>query len=616
METEEKYERYPNEIVKDKVENLTTKPGIYQYFNEAGKIIYVGKAKNLKNRVKSYFQQGRVVDAKTKAMTSKIADMDYIIVDSEVEALILEDTLIKKYKPRYNVLLRDDKTYPYIRITNEPYPKIYTTRKVIKDGSKYFGPYTDVRNLKHVMKIIRHIFMLRSCELNITDESIRLKKHKICLDYHIQKCEGPCEGLISKDQYRQNINHAIQILNGKTRDVEKQLEAEMQTLSDEMKFEHALVVRNRLSNLREYSNKQKMVSIDMVDRDVFGLARIDDTACTLILKIRDGKLIGKRHFIIKNALELTEESIIQRAVEQCYLESDFIPKEIFLPNEVDDMEYLTDWLAKLKGKTVEIYIPKIGDKRKTVEMASTNAEFLIREYNLAYDKREQVIPRMVLSLQRDLRMDKPPLRMECFDNSHIQGSELVSSLVVFEDGKPKKSDYRKFKTINVLQNDDFAAMRETVHRRYKRLIEENLPLPDLIVIDGGKGQLSSACSVLEELGIMNKVKVIGLAKKLEEVFFPNNPDSLLLPKTSSSLRLLQQIRDEAHRFAITFHRSLRDKRTLKSELDDIKGIGKKTAQKLLIEFGSVQNIKNASEEELLKVVSKKIVGVLKEKMEK
>jgi excinuclease ABC subunit C len=613
MEIEEKYERYPNEIVKDKVENLTTKPGIYQYFNDAGKIIYVGKAKNLKNRVKSYFQQGRVVDAKTKAMTSKIADMDYIIVDSEVEALILEDTLIKKYKPRYNVLLRDDKTYPYIRITNEPFPKIYTTRKVIKDGSKYFGPYTDVRNLKHVMKIIRHIFMLRSCDLNITDESIRLKKHKICLDYHIQKCEGPCEGLISKEQYRQNINHAIQILNGKTREVEKQLEAEMQQLSDEMKFEHALVVRNRLINLKEYSNKQKMVSIELVDRDVFGLARIDDTACTLILKIREGKLIGKRHFIIKNALELNEESIIQRAVEQCYLESDFIPKEIFLPNEVDDMEYLTDWLGKLKGKTVEIYIPKIGDKRKTVEMASTNAEYLIKEYNLAYNKREQVIPRMVLSLQRDLRMIKPPRRMECFDNSHIQGSELVSSVVVFEDGKPKKSDYRKFKTKTVLQNDDFAAMRETVHRRYSRLIEENQPLPDLIIIDGGKGQLSSACSVLEKLGIINKVIVIGLAKKLEEVFFPNNPESLLLPKTSSSLRLLQQIRDEAHRFAITFHRSLRDKRTLKSELDDIKGLGKKTAQKLLIEFGSVQNIKNASEEELLKVVSKKIVGILKEK---
>lgn len=598
-------EKALNDKLSEKLENLPTKPGVYQFKNINDKIIYVGKAKSLRSRVRSYFQQGRPVDAKTKAMITRIADVEVILVDSEAEALILEDTLIKKHKPKYNVLLRDDKSYPYVRVTHEQFPRVFPTRRVIKDGSKYFGPFTEVRVLRLVMKTLRSLFMIRSCDLNITDESIEKKKHKICLDYHIKKCEGPCEGLISEIKYNQNIKQAMRVLAGKTKDLEKELEEEMHSLSEEMKFEEAAIMRNRLNYLREYSAKQKVVSMESIDRDIFGLARLDELACTLVLKIREGKLIGKRHFIIKDANMQSDEKIIQRSVEKWYLEADFVPKEIYLPNDADDTEYLTDWLGKLRESSVKIIIPKIGEKRQFVEMAESNAKFILKEYLIAIERREQVVPRPVLSLQRDLRLSKQPRRIECFDNSHIQGSELVSSMVVFEDGKPKKSEYRKFKIKTVEKNDDFAAMREVITRRYTRMVDEEQEMPDLIIIDGGKGQLSAAYGILSELGIENLIPIIGLAKRLEEVFFPNRQDSVLLPKSSSSLKLIQQLRDEAHRFAITYHRKLRDKRTLQTELTEIEGIGEKTAQKLLTEFGSVANIKKLQEKELQKFLNTK-----------
>jgi excinuclease ABC subunit C len=372
-----------------------------------------------------------------------------------------------------------------------------------------------------------------------------------------------------------------------------------------MRFEEAAIIRNKLLLLRDYTNQQKVVSSELIDRDIIGLSRQDDLACSLVFKVRDGKLIGKRHFILQNSAEISDNKLIQITIEKWYLENDFIPKEILLPVEPDQTEFIYDWLRKKRGKSIEIIVPKLGDKRKLVNMASANAEFQLKEFFLAIAKREQSISRAVLSLQRDLRLSKPPIRIECFDNSHIQGSDLVSSLVVFENGKPKKSDYRKFIIRNVNKNDDFAAMREAVERRYKRLLEEKISLPDLIVIDGGKGQLSSACSVLKELKIDKKVNIIGLAKRLEEIFLPDVSESILLPRTSSSLKILQQIRDEAHRFAITFHRKLREKRTLHTELTEIEGIGEKTAQKLLIEFGSVEKIKNVPEEELKKFLSKK-----------
>ncbi len=597
--------------LQNKLKNIPTKPGIYQYFNANGKIIYIGKAKNLRNRVKSYFHEGRPVDAKTKAMVSKIVDVEFILVDSEAEALLLEDTLIKKHQPRYNILLKDDKSYPYIRVTKEEFPKIFMTRNVIRDGSRYFGPYTDLLNAKLLVKTIRNVFQVRTCNLALTKETIADNKYKICLDFHIDKCSGPCENHISYEEYNDKIKQATKILQGRTKDLEKELKLKMEQLSENLKFEEAALVRNQLLMLQKYTSKQKIISADFVDRDILGIARDGDLVCTLMLKIRDGKLIGKRHFIVKNAQETPDSQIVQRTLEKWYLETDFIPKEIFVPEEPDDLEYITDWLKKKKDGAIHIYIPKLGEKKSIVDMAITNASFLLKEYQIAIEKREQVIPRAVLSLQRDLHMTKPPRRIECFDNSHIQGSELVSSMVLFEDGKPKKSEYRKYKNKTVLSNNDFAAMEEVVRRRYTRLKSEldqkdHTPLPDLIIIDGGKGQLSSAYSILRELGLEKQITVVGLAKRLEEVFFPEESDPLILPRTSSSLKLIQQLRDEAHRFAITFHRQLRSKRTFKTELTEIPGIGEATAKKLLIAFGSVEKIKEASIEKLQEYVNSKL----------
>jgi len=589
----------------EKLNTLPTKPGIYQFKNDTEKVIYVGKAKNLKSRVRSYFQQGKPQDAKTRAMIGKINDLDIILVDSEVEALLLEDNLIKSLKPKYNILLRDDKTYPYIRVTSDPFPRIFPTRRVVRDGSKYFGPFTEVRHIKYLIRALRTIFQVRSCDLKLTEEGIKKKKFKICLDYHIKKCQGPCEGLISSEEYNNNIRLATQILTGKTRDLEKQLETEMLTLSDKLQFEKAAIVRNRLTALQDFTSKQKIISADLLDRDVFGLARVDESACSIVLKIRDGKLLGKRHFFVKNAELEKDEDIIQKTMEKWYLETDFIPKEIFLPCQAEQLEYITDWLGKKRGKSITISIPKVGDKRGIVELANSNAQYQLAEYLAALAKREQIIPRHVISLQRDLKMKNPPLIIECFDNSHFQGTDLVASLVVFAGGKPRKSEYRKYKIKTVDGNNDFAAMQEVIHRRYIRMIDEKKQLPDLIIVDGGKGQLSSAVSTIQDLGIFDNVKIIGLAKRLEEVFAPFEKDPILLPKSSSSLKLLQQIRDEAHRFAITFHRLLREKRTFKTELTEIKGIGKATAQKLLSEFGSVDSIKSANLEKLKAFVSEK-----------
>ncbi len=597
--------------VVSKIPDLPTNPGVYIYKNSQGKIIYVGKAKNLRNRVRSYFQKGRPADAKTKAMIYNIEDMDFIVTDSEAEALILEDNLIKKNKPKYNILLKDDKSYPYIRITKELFPRVFSTRKVIKDGSHYFGPFTEAGQMKQLLRTIRTIFKIRSCNLNITEESVAGGKHKICLDYHIKKCEGPCEGLQTAKEYNDNIDKAIEIINGKTKELEKMLEEDMVRMAEEMRFEEAAELRNKLAYLREYTCRQKVVSTELHDRDVFGVAKIDDGSCSLVFKIRDGKLIGKMHYILPKTLDTPEVEIIRSTVEKWYLENDFVPREIILPAMPDDMEFIIDWLEKKRGKSIELTVPKLGEKKKLVNMANANAEFALRDYFIALSKKEQSIPRILMSIQRDLKLKNPPMRIECFDNSHIQGSELVSSMVVFENGRPNKNEYRKFKIRTVEGNDDFASMREVITRRYTRAIEENTKLPDLIIIDGGKGQLSAAVGVLGELQILNKVTVVGLAKRLEEIFFPGEPEPVLLPKSSSSLKLIQQVRDEAHRFAITYHRQLRDKRTLVTELTEIPGLGEKTAQKLLIKFGSVENIRKLTLEELEKVVNKTVAARVK-----
>jgi len=597
------------------LDNLPNNPGVYQFLNSNGKIIYVGKAKNLKNRVRSYFQHGKIFDAKTKALITNIANLEFIVVDTEIEALLLEDNLIKKYKPKYNVMLRDDKTFPYIKITKDIFPKIYSTRKLIKDGSKYFGPYSDVRNMKQILKLIRELFQIRTCNLNLTEENIEKKKFRVCLDYHINKCEGPCEGLISKLEYNSNIDKAIQILNGKFKDVERQLEQEMNDYAENLKFEKANIIKKRLESLKEYHSRQSIVFLDNLDRDVFGLYRSEEFACSIILKIREGKLIAKKHFVISNAKNLSDEEIIQRTLETYYIDEEFIPKDIYIPVEIEDIEIITSWLVKKREKTVEIHIPKLGDKKKIIDMANANAEYTLKDYLLKLNRKDQVIPKILLSLQRDLRLAKIPKVIECFDNSHLQGTDIVSSMVCFENGKPKKSAYRKFKAKEINQNNDFGVMRETVYRRYKRLKEENSDLPDLIVIDGGKGQLNAAIEALKELELFDKIQIIGLAKRLEEIFLPDKSESILLPRTSSSLKLIQQIRDEAHRFAITFHRKLREKRTITTELVNVNGIGKKTALKLLEVFGSIANILNANENDLLNYINKQKIEAIKKHFE-
>jgi excinuclease ABC subunit C len=611
----------PNATLAEKLHTLPKNPGVYLHKNAEGTIIYVGKAKNLRNRVRSYFQN-RPMDAKTTALVRKIADLEFIITDSEVEALILENTLIKQHKPKYNILLKDDKSYPYICVTNEPFPRIFHTRKIIRDGSKYFGPYTEGKYLYAMLETLHSIFPIRSCKLDLTDDGIAKKKFKVCLDYQIKKCEGPCEGLVSRLHYATMIQQAVQILKGKTRGVEKEIMQAMERAAEELRFEEAAALRNRLNALREYSERQKVVTTELIDRDVMATARslrYEQDACAVIFKVRDGKLVGRQHFYIAGADGKSDADLLRATFERFYIESDDVPDEIFLPIEIEERETLEAWLRTKRGGKVEISVPQIGDKRKLVNMAAANADFLVKELELQRLKKEEdkgsILPRSVLALQRDLRLPAPPRRIDCFDNSHFQGSETVSSMVVFVDGKPKKSEYRKYKIRTVEGIDDFKSMQEVVGRRYKRMLEEQSQRPDLIIIDGGKGQLSHAVEILRGLGLHDgpfgkkaehgHIPTIGLAKRLEEVFFPEQSDSILLPKTSSSLKLIQQARDEAHRFAIEFHRSLRDKRTLQTELTEIDGVGEKTAQKLLVELGSVEGVRSASKEDLVRVAGAK-----------
>ncbi len=580
-----------------KVAGLPTKPGVYLHKDAEGTVLYVGKAKNLRNRVRAYFQENRPSDARMRVLTRKIADVDVIVTDTEAEALLLENNLIKEHQPRYNILLKDDKSYPYIRITREEYPRVFKTRRVVRDGSKYFGPYTDGTYLYYLIKTIRSIFPLRTCELPLTEETIAAGKYKVCLEYHIKKCEGPCENLISRDQYMNHVRQAQQILSGRTRELERQMESRMFALAEELRFEEAAIVRQRLEKLREYTAKQKVMSADSADRDVFALARIGPTACTLVFTIRDGNLVGKRHFFITNSADRTDEELIQTTLERWYVEQEQIPPEVLIPCELADADMISNFLAAKAERKVELIIPQIGDKRKLLSMAETNADYLLRELLVQQAQKDQSMPRSVLSLQRDLRLDHLPRRIECFDNSHMQGGEYVSSMVVFVDGKPKKSEYRTFKLKYVDSNDDFAAMREVITRRYGGSLKD-VPLPDLCIIDGGKGQVSAAMEALRHLNMEGQFPVIGLAKRLEEIVIPGKAEPTILPRASSTLRLLQRARDEAHRVAISYHRKLRDKRTLQSEITNVEGVGPKTATKLLVRFGSVEGIRAATIEQL------------------
>ena len=562
-------------------------------------------------------------------MISKINDFDIISTDTEVEALILEFNLIKELKPRYNVNLKDDKTFPYIVITADPFPRVFPTRRKRSDGGRYFGPYTDVKTMRYALKSIRDIFMIRSCSLNLTEENIATGKFKVCLDYHIHKCEGPCVGLVLQTAYNTMINQVAKLLNGKTATLENELRIQMEELSNNMHFEQAARQRDKIDALQVYNSKQKMAGEEIIDRDVFAVEQEDNDACGMVLKIRDGRVIGKSHYYFTNALEKPQEEILENLVTNYYLKAEFIPEEIFFQTDTENIPAIRTWLTEKRKAKVEILVPKIGEKVKLVRMVSANARLMLEELKLAKMKREFVAPSLD-SLKRDLKLNRIPRRIECFDISHIQGTDTVASMVVFRDAKPKKSDYRKYKIQSVTNEtgmpDDFLSMREVIHRRYRRLTEEGADMPDLIVIDGGKGQLSSAVKVLNDMGVKianpnglseeglkDAPNIIGLAKRLEEVFMPNDSDPQIIPKTSSGLTLLQRVRDEAHRFAVEFHRSLREKRTITSELNEIKGIGERTTKKLLTRYGSFQGVKESlekDEKEFELDMGKKVTGIL------
>ena len=589
-------------MLKDQLNNLPKNPGCYLFKDNSGKILYVGKAGVLRNRVRSYFQKSRSPHPKLTALVNRVKQIEWIITDSEVEALILENNLIKKHKPRYNVNLKDDKSYPYIRITNEDFPQVFITRTLIRDGSEYFGPYTEVRTVRYVLKTLLKIFPIRSCKFDLNDETVKKGKVELCLDYYIKKCKGPCQGLQSKQVYALMIDRVQRFLKGKTDSLVKELNSDMQDFSEHLNFEEAARIRDQLTALESYRNSQKIVQTDFRDRDIMAVAKDDNDACSVLFRIREGKIVGRMHFYIANVEWKEPDEILESVLQQYYFKTEDIPQEILVQTSVGEQSSLETWLSERRKFKITISIPKIGEKKKLMDMAEKNARFLLEELKLQKLKAKDYTPHSVKALQRDLKLDKLPRRMECFDISNIQGTDPVASMVCFIDGKPKKSEYRKFKIQSKQSPDDFAMMREVVKRRYSRVIREEKELPDLVIVDGGKGQLSSAKKILDELGLEDQL-LIGLAKRLEEVFLPEYSEAQMLPKTSSSLKLLQQIRDEAHRFAITFHRERRKKRTITSELEKIPGIGPTRRKELLKTFGSVKKIKECSLSDLLEHAS-------------
>ena len=575
-----------NRELLEQVSLLPDKPGVYLMRDTAAKIIYVGKAVNLKNRVRSYFQQ-RGLSPKTEALVARISSFETIITASEMEALILECNLIKKYRPRYNISLRDDKSYPFIKVTwNEDYPRVYATRRVEKDGAKYYGPYASAGAMHETLALLKRLFPLRSCRV--------MEARRPCLEFHINRCLAPCAGQVDAATYGEMVKTVCLFLEGRSDEVEKDLKRRMQKASDEMKFELAARLRDQLAAVRNVTEKQNIVT-GAGDQDVLGLARIGGQSCVQVFFIRSGKMVGRDHFLLSGGEAEEESDILEAFVKQYYSESSFIPREILLPESLTEKELLAAWLGERKGGAVSLVVPQRGTKRELVDLAGENAAEILRQRSARESAQAGQRTTALKELADRLEMAVIPRRIECFDISHIQGAETVASMVVFTDGEPDKAEYRRFKLKTVEGSpDDFASMQEVTLRRYREAAE---PLPDLIVIDGGKGQLSSALEVIRGVGLAD-IPVIGLAKEFEQIFRENIPEPLVLPRHSSALRLMQQLRDEAHRFAVTYHRKLRARRNLVSVLDNIQGIGPRRRQALWKFFGTIDRIRAAAPEEL------------------
>lgn len=601
-----------SEKIQGVLATLPTKPGCYIYRNTEGNIIYVGKAINLKNRVRSYFHADSSHDNKTRRLVRDITDIEWIVVGSELEALILEMNLIKKHRPKYNIRLKDDKKYPYIKIHwNEPFPKITVTRNMVEDGSRYFGPYTSAWAVYQTLEVLRKIFPYLTCDREITGNDPRA-----CLYYDIKLCTAPCIGAISQAGYRQMISDLMDFLNGHSEHIVVRLQNDMQKASEEMRFEKAAAVRDQLKAIQSIIERQKIVfGSDYKDSDVIAMAREDGEACVQIFFIRGGKLIGREYFILEGTEDTADKDVVSEFVKQFYTEAANIPEQVMLPQEIEERIIISQWLrSKRGGKKVELMVPNEGQPQELVNMAAENASETLKSLRAQWQADAHKQEQALSDLQTSLKLSAPPNRIECYDVSHTQGVATVGAMVVFEQGVPSKKLYRKFniESTSIGAPDDFASMEEMLTRRFRRWKgsqeketevgskkdEAFSFLPDLIIIDGGKGQLSRVVKVMEQFELMDKVPVVGLAKQEEEIFFPHNSQPLLLPRHSQGLYLVQRIRDEAHRFGITAHRNKRSKLGLASQLDSIPGIGPTRRKALLTHFGSIDKIKEASIEEL------------------
>ncbi len=595
--------------LKERIARLPDAPGVYRFFNQEGEIIYVGKAKNLKNRVSSYFVKSNQHDRKTLRMVSQIVNFEFTIVNTEYDALLLENNLIKQYQPKYNILLRDDKTYPYICITKEPFPKLIATRKLERELGTFYGPYASVRAMHTLVELLRKLYTIRTCNLQLTEKNIEAKKFKVCLEYHIGNCKGPCEGLFSAQEHDHNIEQIRYILKGNIAPALQYFRHRMQEAAADLAFEKAQEYKEKLELLENFQSKSLVVNPNLSDVDVLALLSDEECAYASYLRIVNGSIIQAKTVDIKKKLDETDNEILTLLLISFRSEFDSHSKEVITNIPLS---------TTLEGITHTI--PQIGDKKKLLELALKNVLYHKKEQTEKRGQQEQASKdrsnRVLLKLQQDLQLKTIPLHIECFDNSNFQGTNPVSSMVYFRNGVASKKNYRHFNVKTVEGPDDFASMHEVVFRRYKRVLDEKGELPDLIIIDGGKGQLSAACDALKELSLYGEIPIVGIAKRLEEIYFPQDSLPLYIDKKSESLRLIQRIRDEAHRFAITFHRDQRSKNSLNSQLETIPGIGKSTTEKLLKTYKSVKKIKEADLTELAKLIGQSKASAVKNHLTK
>ncbi|WP_010255170.1 excinuclease ABC subunit UvrC [Myroides injenensis] len=583
----------PSSSLALQIQTLPNQPGVYQYYDKEGKILYVGKAKNLKKRVSSYFN--KVHDnAKTNVLVKKICSIKHIVVPTETDALLLENNLIKQLQPRYNVLLKDDKSYPWICIKKEPFPRVFMTRRMVKDGSEYFGPYTNIKTVHTLLDLIKELFALRTCSLDLTTSNIRSGKFKVCLEYHIGNCGGPCQEYESEAQYSKKIVEIRDILKGNFKESLKGFKDHMMELASEMRFEEAQKVKEKIDLLENYQSKSTIVNPKISNVDVFSIISDESSAFVNFLQVSYGAIIRSHTMELKKKLDETDAELLELAIVELRERFHLNSKEIIVPMEVE------------VGADIHVTVPKLGDKKRLLDLSERNAKYYrvdqLKQIKIVDPERH--VNRIMQQMMKDLRMHKEPRHIECFDNSNIQGTNPVAACVVFKDGKPSKKDYRHFNVKTVEGPNDYDSMEEIVYRRYKRVLEEGQPLPDLIVIDGGKGQLGVALKSLEKLGIRGKVAIISLAERLEEIFYPGDSIPMYLDKRSETMKVIIHLRDEAHRFGLTFHRNQRSKNAITSILDNIPGIGEKTKMTLMNHFKSVKKIREAPENEIEKVIGK------------